>query len=214
MDTTRKPAHTMTAGDLMTCIPVIIPRQMLMREAFRLIQQAGAGEAPVVDERGRCLGVLSPADTYRWVAAGTPPTAVGPIPTCPYQVRGRLPNGDEAVICTLADGSCPFQAVQPTTAGRHSDLCLREEAEPPPFGTLSCYVTTGVATVKSEITLPELVRKISDARADRLVVVDDSEHPIGTVSATAVLTAIADCEGCNSGLGDTVVPRTPISVGN
>jgi hypothetical protein len=28
----------------------------------------------------------------------------------------------QAVICTLADGSCPFQAVQPTTGGRHREL--------------------------------------------------------------------------------------------
>jgi predicted transcriptional regulator len=39
--------------------------------------------------------------------------------------------------------------------------------------------------------LPELVRQIIGARADHLVVLDESDRPIGIVSATEVLDAVA-----------------------
>ena len=127
MDMTCKPRHALTAEHLMNRDVVTIPRQMLMCEAIRFIHQAGATEAPVVDEDGRYVGMLCSADVVRWVAAGSPQEVVGPVATCPYQVRGRLLSGAEAVVCTLADGTCPFQASQPTTGGRHTDICTRHE---------------------------------------------------------------------------------------
>jgi hypothetical protein len=47
------------------------------------------------------------------------------VAACPFQVKGRLLTGEEAVICKLAPGSCPFQDVRPTTGGRHTAVCLR-----------------------------------------------------------------------------------------
>jgi CBS-domain-containing membrane protein len=190
-DSTAEPVHALTAGDLMHKVLAVVPRQMLMRQAVRLIQQVGAGEAPVVDEHGRYVGMLSPADAFRWVAAGCPETVVGPVFTCPYQVRARLLNGDEAVICILGAVSCPFQAVQPTTAGRHSEICMRQGTEPSPFGTWSSYVTTNVVTVRHALLLPDLVRQLIDARADRVVVLDECDRLIGIVSATEVLSVVA-----------------------
>jgi CBS domain-containing protein len=190
-DATAKAVHALTAGNLMHQVLVVVPRQMLMRQAVRLIQQAGASDAPVVDEHGRYVGMLSAAEALRWVTAGCPETVVGPMFTCPYQVRGRLLNGDEAVICILGAGNCPFQAVQPTTAGRHSEICMRQGSERSPLGTWSSYVTTNVVSVRPALLLPDLVRQMIDARADRLVVVDESDRPIGIVSATEILSAVA-----------------------
>jgi CBS-domain-containing membrane protein len=189
---TPKSSNALTAADLMNHVPAVVPGQMLMRQAVRLIQQVGATEAPVVDEQGHYVGMLCPADAFRWVVAGCPETVVGPISTCPYQVRGRLLNGEEAVICILADGRCPFQAVQPTTGGRHTAICMRKQTEALPFGTLSSYVTTDVITVGPAVPLIELERKIIDARADRVVVLDDFDTPIGIVSAIDVLNAITN----------------------
>jgi CBS domain-containing protein len=166
---------------------VVVPRQMLMREAVRLVHRVRAGAAAVVDEQGRCVGMLSPADVYRWVEAGCPETAIDPALTCPYQVRGRLLTGGEAVICTLAHGSCPFQAEQAASAGRHTDVCLRRADQDPPFGTPPRYLTTDVVTVRCHSPLPELVRRIVDAHADRLFVLDELDRPVGTVSAADVL---------------------------
>src|SRR5262249_51674612 len=144
MDATRRPVHALAARDVMKSDIVVVPRQMLVREAVCLFHGARGSEAPVVDEHGRCVGMLSPDDVIRWVEAGCPETVVGAVLTCRYEVRGRLLNGDEAVICTLADGSCPFQSVQPTTGGRHTDVCTRQWAERPPFGAVPHYMTTGV----------------------------------------------------------------------
>lgn len=202
MDTTRSPSHALTAGDVMSRHLVVVPLQMSVRDAVRLLHRVQAGEAPVVDEHGRCVGVLPPADVYRWVGDGCPETVVGPVPTCPYQVRGRLLTGVEAVICTLADGSCPFQGVLPTTGGRHADVCMRQGAEHPPFGTLPGYMTTAVVTARPETPVLELVPKISDARADRHVVLDESDRPVGIVSAKDVLRVVADGRDSDSDSGE------------
>lgn len=192
MDTSRSVVHPLTADDVMNRDLVLVPRQMLMREAVRLLQGAQATAAPVVDEHGRCVGMLSPADVYRWIEVGCPATVVGSVLACPYQVRGRLLSGGEALICTLADRSCPFQAAQSTTGGRHTDVCMRQGTERLPFGTVPRYMSTDVITVRPKTLLAELERQIINARAERLVVLDESDRPIGIVSATDVLNAVAD----------------------
>jgi predicted transcriptional regulator len=172
-------------GDVM-----VIQRQMPVREAVHLLQQAQTSEAPVVDERGRCVGKLTAGDVFRWVEAGCPEVVVGPVHTCPHERRGRLLNGDLAVMCRLSDGRCPYQAVQPTIGGQHAELCARQENEVSPFGTVPSYMTADVVTVQSHAHLFELARLVIDARADRLVVLDDNDRPIGIVSAADVLEAL------------------------
>lgn len=114
-----------TVADLMSRDPVRLSEQMPLREAARLLLRAGVGGAPVVDARGRCVGVLSAADVLRWVAGG------GLLTPCPYQVTGRLLTGEDAVICTLAAGNCPWQMVRPATGGRHTVLCRYPGNSPP-----------------------------------------------------------------------------------
>jgi CBS-domain-containing membrane protein len=190
MEATRRPVHALAAADVMKRDIVVVPRQMLVWEAVCLVHEARGSEAPVVDEHGRCVGMLSPDDVIRWVEAGCPETVVGAVLICPHQVRGRLLNRDEAVICTLADGSCPFQAVQPTTGGRHTDVCTLQGVERPPFGAVPHYMTTDVVTVRPQVPLSELVLQIVNAQADRLVVLDELDRPIGIVSAREVLKGV------------------------
>jgi CBS-domain-containing membrane protein len=201
VDSIRRLVRALTAGDVMNRDLVVVPRQMLLRQAVHLLHWARANVAVVVDEQGRCVGILSPADVFRWVDAGCPDTVVAPVLRCPYQVRGRLLTGGDGVICTLADGNCPFQAVQPTTGGRHTDVCLRQETEDAPFGAVPRYLTTDIVTVPPQTPLLELVRQASEARADCLVVLEESDRPIGIVSATSVLHAIAEGKERESGVG-------------
>jgi CBS domain-containing protein len=202
MDTTLGSVHPRTAGDVMDRNLVVVPRQMLVREAARLIHRSRATEAAVVDEQGRFVGLLSPADLFRWVEAGCPEAVVGPALTCPYQVRGRLLSGGEAVICILAHESCPFQVERPSTAGRHQDVCVRQGTEPPPYGTVTRYMTTEVVTARPQSPLLELGPQIVDVRADRVVVLDESARPVGIVSAVDVLNAVADAKVRKSSSGD------------
>jgi CBS domain-containing protein len=194
---------SLTAGDVMNRDLLVVPRQMLVREAARLIDRARAGAAVVVDEQGRCVGMLSPADIFRWIGAGCPEAVIGPILRCPYQVRGRALTGGEAVICIRAHGSCSYQVQQPTIGGRHTELCMRQESEQPPFGGVPCYVTTGVVAVGPETPLPELVQQFIDARADRIIVRDEVGRPIGGISATDVLKAVAAAPRESTNGGDS-----------
>lgn len=192
MIATIRQIRALTAGDVMNPHPIVVPQQMLLREASRILHQAGANEAAVVDEQGRCVGMLGPADILRWVETGRPETAVGSVQTCPYQARGQLLTRKEAVICTLADGSCPFQAVQPTTGGRHTELCMRQGGEESPFGTLPRYLTSDGVTVRTQTPFPDLMRRMFGCRINCLVVVDEHERPAGIVSAADILAGITN----------------------
>ena len=165
---------------------------MLVREAARLLHRKRSHVAAVVDENGRCAGMLRAADVYRWIDAGCPKAVVGAPVTCPYQVQGRLLNGDEALICTLSHGSCRFQSETPTTGGRHTDVCVRQETADPPFGATPRYMTTYFGTIGRRSSLSEMVRHLVDTRADELIVLDDFDRPAGIVSATDVLIAIVN----------------------
>lgn len=78
------PLHTterleeLTAADLMSCNMLLIPRHMSLRTAARLLTEAGISGAPVVDDVGVCVGVISAADFVHWAEGGP-----GRRPACP-----------------------------------------------------------------------------------------------------------------------------------
>lgn len=211
MDTTYKSVHPLTVGEVMDRNLVVAPRQMLVREAVRLLNRARANEAIVVDERGCCVGMLSPADVFRWVEAGSPDSVIDPVLTCPYQVRGRLLTGGEAVICVLAHGNCPYQVEVPTIGGRHTDVCVRQGNEQSPFGTVPSYKKTDVVTIGHQAPLHEVEQRMVDTRVDRIVVIDELDRPIGIVSATDILNVIANSRDGDRGSSDSAeVGPTPV----
>jgi CBS domain-containing protein len=67
---TRKSLNTMTAADLMSTTVVTVPRAMSLRGAAHLLSQADISGAPVVDDSGRCVGVLSATDFIAWADRG------------------------------------------------------------------------------------------------------------------------------------------------
>jgi CBS domain-containing protein len=171
-----------------------------LRVAAELFFQRQIGEAAVVDADGRCVGMLSATDLIRWALGEAQGGAADvPSPACPYQVKGRLLTGDEAVICTRAPGSCPLQELRPMTGGRHTAVCLlRDELVSEwhqvggvPANTVRRYVTADVPTVGAEAPLSVLSRTMIKAHVHRLIVVDERHRPIGTVSYLDVLAALA-----------------------
>jgi CBS-domain-containing membrane protein len=56
-----------TARELMRVAEVLIPLRMSVGAAGGLLEAVGAGVAPVVDYRGRCVGVFTATDYQRWV---------------------------------------------------------------------------------------------------------------------------------------------------
>lgn len=64
--TERCPAP-LTARELMREPEVLIPLGMSVGAAASLLEAVGCGAAPVVDSRGRCVGVFTAADYRRWL---------------------------------------------------------------------------------------------------------------------------------------------------
>jgi CBS domain-containing protein len=199
-----KPLLALTAGDLMTRNVVQLPEDMPLREAARLLRQAQVSGAPVVDKQGRCVGVLSTADFLRWAEQEGRGAEKAPLPACPYQVKGRLLTGEEAVICILAEGNCPLQVMRPTTGGRHTALCTlsssirsarQQGIEDLPGDAVRRYMTADIVTAGPETPLPRLSRMMIDAHIHRIIVVDEARRPIGVVSSTDLLAALAHSDG-------------------
>jgi CBS domain-containing protein len=179
---------------------VTISQDTPLRAAAELFFQRQLGEAAVVDADGRYVGMLSASDLIRWAleearggAEDVPPRA------CPFQVKGRLLTGEDAVICARAPGSCPLQEVRPMTGGRHTAVCRLQGGAVSDWQQVSggghaCAVwryMTADATVAAGAPLSALARAVSDAHVHRLIVVDEQHRPMGTVSGPDVLAALA-----------------------
>jgi CBS domain-containing protein len=178
-----------------------------LRVAAELFFRRHVGEAAVVDADGQCVGMLSATDLLRWALQGAGAPEDVPPPACPYQVKGRLLTGEDAVICTRAPGSCPLQELRPMTAGRHTAVCLlwnelvSDWQQVSRSGHVSAVrsLTADVPTVGAEAPLSVLARAAIDARVHKLIVVDHQQRPIGTVSCLDVLAALARCRADGAG---------------
>jgi CBS-domain-containing membrane protein len=83
MPTLTRPLTDITAEDLMSRGVVTIPQRMSLRAAAHLLNHARISGAPVVDEQGRCVGVLTASDLMKWVEKGERASKrLFPTPSC------------------------------------------------------------------------------------------------------------------------------------
>lgn len=202
-DTMATPSNSLfmlTASDLMSRKIFTIPHDLSLHAAAQVLFEHHVGGAPVVDGDGRCIGMLTATDFIHWVNDGAKGVDEAPLPACPYQVKGRLLSGEDAVICTLAEGSCPLQEMRPSTGGRHMAVCLQPHGivndwqqviQKLPVSGVRRYMTVDVVTVAPDTPLPELARTMINTHVHRLLVVDDQHRPIGIVSSIDLLGALA-----------------------
>jgi CBS domain-containing protein len=183
---------------------ILLTETMPLREAARLLLQKQVGGAPVVDAVGRCVGILSTADFHRLAvqrADVTKPLAP-PLPiTCPFQVKHRLRDGAEATCCTLPPGVCPIQVQQKDEEGKDVLLCSQPhcvltdwqvvDVEQLPADEVRHSMTADPVTVRPETPIRDLARWMLDAHIHRLVVVDEGQRPVGIVTSTDLLAAMA-----------------------
>lgn len=203
MNSASTPLLELTAANLMTKDIIVLPREMPLQEAARLLLQNQIGGAPVVDNQGRCVGVLSTTDFVRWVQRkqGTGDTAVPPNLTCHFQVRYRGLNGEEQTFCTLPLGACPVQMEQRSAEGGSMVVCTQPHAvlsdwqvvewEALPRDEVGRYMTADPVTVRPDTPLRALARLMIDAHIHRVIVVDEKHRPVGVVSTTDILAAVA-----------------------
>jgi len=150
MITTQKPILDLTAADLMTRDLVCLPHEMSMKEAARLLLQNHISGAPVVDNDGQCIGVLSATDF----------------------VTLTKKIGDKGHPCV---GSTEWEVV----------------VEMMPEDELAQFMTPDPVMVSPRTSICRLARQMVDAHIHRVIVVDAENRPIGIVTSTDLVAALA-----------------------
>jgi predicted transcriptional regulator len=209
MTLTHTPLSALTAGDLASGEVRAIPVDMTLRQAARELARFNIHGAPVVDEDGRLVGLLSVADFAKWAAQRTDPTTPPPPRACNYQQVVREPNGRETVMCRRAPGACALQRFQERAGGRLAVVCADPhcvatdwqvvELDDMPADDVRHYMTASPLTVASDVPVSELARQLLDRPIDRAIVIDAQEHPIGVVSVTDILRAVAQSDPAGEG---------------
>jgi CBS-domain-containing membrane protein len=96
-----KPFLSLTAADLMSRDLVMVPQEMSLQGAARLLSRAHVSGAPVVDEKGRCVGVLSTTDFLHWVEDGNT-TRIPTESVChSWQIFGNEAAPTDTVGCYM-----------------------------------------------------------------------------------------------------------------
>jgi CBS domain-containing protein len=157
MLTTMKPLVSLCAGDLMSPELVVIPEQMSLQGAARILSRAQVSGAPVVDAENRCVGILSAVDFLHWAESGKTPAK-----------------------CACTDTAWkPWQMLdQPEHAATQ----------------VSEVMTRNPVTAPRRTSIGALARMMLDAHIHRILVVDAGGKPVGIVSSTDILAALARSE--------------------
>jgi CBS domain-containing protein len=153
MPTIRKPFVSLTAEDLMSRDVKAVPQTMSLRAAAHLLYREQISGAPVVDDEGRCVGVLSATDLVRWAGDTARDPSPGPVDVCSdWQITEMLFVPEEEVA-------------------RH--------------------MTADPVTAAPGTPVTELARMMLEAHIHRVIVTDADGRPVGVVTSTDVLAAVA-----------------------
>lgn len=207
MTKTSLPLLRLTAEDLMVRDIVLLSVDMSLREAAELLLHHQVGGAPVVDAEGVCVGVLSATDflrlAHRRVEISKPLAPPLPI-TCSFQSKRQRPDGKELTLCTLPPGVCPLQVKESSLEGEPSLVCGQPhcvlvdwqvvDVEKLPADAVRNFMTPDPVLVRPSTGIRTLARMMVDAHIHRLIVVDESRRPVGIVSSTDLLAALARCD--------------------
>lgn len=202
MATATQPFLALTANDLMSHEVVLIPQDMLMGDAARLLPRHRISGAPVVDAAGRCVGVLAATDFLRLVGQqATPERPAARGPPCAYQRQRQAPDGTTLLTCTLDPGACRLQSLGRDAAGEavlvcnHPDCVLFDwevvGVEELPAALVREHMTPDPVTAPAEAPIAVLARHMIDAHIHRVIIVGEQGAPVGIVSSTDILAAVA-----------------------
>jgi CBS domain-containing protein len=194
----------LTASDVMTREVIRLREDIPLWEAAGLLSKNQIGGAPVVDGQGKCVGVLSAVDFIHLAihARGVSRTASAPLPlSCPYQLKHRALNGHETKLCILPMGACPVQREQAGADGGKLITCSQPhcvladwqvvDMEKTPADEVRHSMTADPVMVGPDTPLRIVARLMIDAHVHRVIVVDEAQRPIGIVSGTDILAALA-----------------------
>jgi CBS-domain-containing membrane protein len=116
--TVKRTLLDVTAADLMSRELTLVPQDMSLPAAAHLLSRARISGAPVVDQDGRCVGVLSSTDFVHYVDTGDGHPgrrpAGAPERVCEWQVINVIGLPGETVRT--------FMTPDPVTAGPHTTI--------------------------------------------------------------------------------------------
>jgi CBS domain-containing protein len=204
MRATNKRLQDLSAGDLMNPEVIRLPQEMALRDAAQLLLRNQIGGAPVIDAKGKCVGVFSAMDFLRLSEAPGDATQsdTSPLPiTCSFQTTHRTTDGKEVILCTLPRGVCPIQVKQEQPGGEKLVVCGQPHCvlvdwqmvnvEKLPTDAVRRYMTPDPVMARPETSIDALARMMIDAHIHRVIVADQEWRPIGVVSSTDLLAALA-----------------------
>jgi CBS domain-containing protein len=208
MHTISKPLFALTADDLMNRKVVRLPQEMPLRDAARLLLCNQVSGAPVVDAQGRCRGVFSAIDYLRLAEAPqwtTQPALSSRPTTCTFQVKHFTSDGKEVILCTLPPDVCPIQVKERGPDGEGLLVCSQPhvvltdwqfvDMDRLPTDEVQRFMTVDPVTAPPTTPLSTLAGIMVDAHIHRVIIIDEAERPIGIVSSTDLLAAIARSSG-------------------
>lgn len=193
---------SLTAFDVMQRDIVSLPQFMPLREAATLLHRNQLGGAPVVDEQGKCVGLLSATDFLRFASALAAKRDITGLPlTCSFWVRHKRKSGEEVARCVLPPGACPVQRTCMEPDGEEVIACTEPhsvlvdwqmvEMERLPNDEVRRFMVPDPATARPGTPIRELAEMMVEAHSHHIIVVDEEHKPVGIVSTTNLLARIA-----------------------
>jgi CBS-domain-containing membrane protein len=150
--------EAITAADLMSPNPVSIREEASVQEAIAMLTDRGFSAAPVIDEAGRPVGVLSRADILiheREMTMAPQPVAAEETGQMTERMRRPLPSGFSVAV------------VDPTQ--------VRD------------IMTPAVFSVLPETPANKVVEQMLELNVHQMFVVDHEQFLIGVISSLDVL---------------------------
>jgi CBS domain-containing protein len=193
----------LTAGDLMSHNPIVLHQTTSVRDAARTLMQAYISGAPVVNEKGRCVGVISTTDFLRLTWPGKEemkkPGAAG---YCQFLFKAKQADGTDKTWCTLPAGACLLQGATDQHEGLAECSLLGSvfmdgqmvDVEELPGTSIRSLMTIDPVTAHADVSVRTLARMMMEAHIHRIIIVDEEQRPIGIVSSSDILAAIARAE--------------------
>jgi CBS domain-containing protein len=203
MMATTKNLMALTADDLMSRNVVCLRDNMPLREAARQMMQNQISGAPVVSADGQCVGVLSALDFLRYCEhrPGAAAAVEHETLSCAFQAKQTDWHGQEVTRCTLPLGVCPIQVKESGPRGETQIVCSQPHSvlvdwqvvdlENLPLEGVHEFMTPDPVTAGPHTSIRKLARMMIDAHIHRIIVVDEDGSPIGLVSSTDLLAALA-----------------------
>ena len=135
----------------------VSPSQKL-EVAAKLLRRHGVNAALVVDETGKCVGIVTSSDLVRFQA--------------------EFPEAD-----SLIDHGMTFETTRRPVDGRI-------ELVSHPFDEIQRHMTRSLQTIEQTQSLRFAARVMREQRIHHLVVLDDSQRPIGILSSLDILSKL------------------------